>query len=221
MQDLAILEITECDDDLLKTYRCSKEQRIEKYLKEEAMQLSETGFVKTKVFIDIKNYKVIGYFSTNVSEVRIGKGKQDSYNKDSDEEDQLNYPPGITVTPCLTIQRFGISDDYKGKHYGGRKYSEHLMDSIKNIAAEISQMTGVLLLYVESYHGAVDFYKSCKFTRLNKVNGESISFFCPMSECRRIHLRGKRAQKPVIESVVMVDSVDQGSFVDQSSFSGI
>lgn len=212
MQDLAILEITECDDELLKTYRCSKEQRIEEYLKEEAMQLSETGFVKTKVFIDIKEYKVIGYFSTNVSEVRIAKQKQDSYNKISDEEDQLKYPPGITITPCLTIQRFGISDDYKGKSYGERKYSEHLMDSIKNMAAEISYMTGVLLLYVESYHGAIDFYKSCKFSQLNKINGESISFICPMSECKRIYLQSKRAQKAIIESVVMVDSVDQSSF---------
>lgn len=221
MQDLAILEITECNDDLLETYRCSKQPEIEAFFKEEAMKLNKTGFMKTKVFVDIINYKVIGYFSTNVSEVPIVKGKQDAYNKDTEEEHKLVYPSGITSTPCLTLQRFGISDDYKGKEYAGRKYSVHLMDSVKIMAAEISLLTGILILYVESYYGAREFYESCGFTRLQKISRKYVAYFFPMSLCRNLldYTRGeivepvKSSSEEMVEQLLADDPVPQSNFI--------
>lgn len=163
------MDVRVCPDDLLETYECSKTTNLKEYLLNDAKRDSEARYSSTKVFVDVNNRRVIGFYTIFVGNVKIEKKKTIPLG--------IKKHSSIKEIPCIKVLYFGISEQYKGKIADGYKFSKHLMNHLKFRCGEVGVKCGVCIVYLESYPGAERFYQTEKFLEIGQSGGSSLNCY--------------------------------------------
>lgn len=164
-----VIDIRVCPDDLLQTYECSKTDNLREYLINDAKRDSEARYSSTKVYVDVPNRKVVGFYTIFVGNVKIEKEKKRAVG--------IKRHAKVKEIPCIKVLYFGLSEAYKGKKPDDYKFSKHLMNHLKVRCGEIGVKCGVCIVYLESYPGAEKFYQSENFLEIGKSGGSSLNCY--------------------------------------------
>ncbi|GGJ79824.1 GNAT superfamily N-acetyltransferase [Anoxybacillus voinovskiensis] len=153
-----IREVYLSDEHLLKLqeFRCTDEQIVENFLKEDAYNLMKRNLVRTRLFFD-DNQNLIGFYSLFNDTVKIQKQKRAML--------EIYLPSSVKEIPAIRLHYLGVDERFRGKGFGS-----YLMTSVLYHCAKVAEITGCSLITVEATENAKSFYEKFGFTYICPIN---------------------------------------------------
>lgn len=166
---------------LLKTFHCSKNNDVERFLHHTAITFEEKGLSRTYLWIDKENLKVLAYFTIALKAITLDEellNQIEEYLQDKKELERVlndllkGYPLGEhnNQIPVYLIAQIG-------KHEGIGKLGGYIVKVAIEKIKEASAIVGgkiIVLDVVEGnkpqYEGLTNFYRSLGFKDLYLLN---------------------------------------------------
>jgi len=95
---------------LLKTFKCEKNEDLKKFLHHKAILFELKGRSRTYLYIDIKEKKVMAYFTVSISSLYVKNFSKETISYLYGEENKI-----IECIPCYLIGQLGKNDECKIK----------------------------------------------------------------------------------------------------------
>jgi len=145
---------------LLKTFQCSKNEDLEDFIHNKAITFELNGRSRTYLLIDIKDKKLMGYFSISITTLDISSLSNEIQKLLYGDNKIKNY-----YIPCYLIGQLGKSDICKNKI--GKKL---LKKSIEIIYNNYLDLNGRFIL-IDAFNNEklINFYKQYDFTEIEQI----------------------------------------------------
>ena len=148
------VSLQEIDNDLINTFSCNDEKRVEEYFKNEAKINDNYLLNRTRVLLSNKN-EIIGFYSLYNDLTLIGKKKAKGYGWDIMQDKYNSFP-------ALRLHYLGLNDCYRGKGMG-----ELLLSEVFKEAVILTAKTGCMFITAEAVNDrAIRFNKKFGFKTL-------------------------------------------------------
>ncbi|MEH6941036.1 GNAT family N-acetyltransferase [Bacillus sp. JJ722] len=141
-------------EDSIHEFKCSDEPSVEAFLKEQAMDLMDRCFSRTRLFFD-SNQNLIGFYSLFNDSFKVPKKKTG--------ELSIKLPTAVSYVPAVRLHYIGVDERYRGKGNG-----QFLLTSALYEVYKISKHSACTLVTIEATENAKEFYKKFGFVHLSK-----------------------------------------------------
>ncbi|MBK5458030.1 GNAT family N-acetyltransferase [Peribacillus sp. TH27] len=146
--------------DKIHQFKCSDEDKVDSFLKEESINLMDRNFVRTRLFFDNEK-NLVGFYSLFNDTIKMNKQKR--------LELQVKLPDQVKVIPAIRLHYIAVDEKYRKKRYG-----EDLLGCVFIECAEIAKRSGCTLIVLESTSKTRGFYEKYDFTHIRKENEYSL-----------------------------------------------
>ena len=154
--------------EILKTFKCSIAPDIEDYLHNKAVEFEKRNVSRTYLLIDMKNLKVVAYFTLSIAVLTTKKLSKT----------QIKKIDGFSkFRECLSfylLGQLGIDDNYRKLHKN-QGLGKLLLGYSNNICKQSQNLVGGRFILVDAIKDkkVIEFYEKNRFFKLYEDN-ESI-----------------------------------------------